>query len=189
MKPQIKYIELKSGYGDNGPAWIGLASFSKTGNTIYFNGQAFRKRAGISGNYYDIETGNEYWISGIKKDMTDRHWAGGGMIQIDKRIIEDYLEIVGLPSLDERKYSIVEIETDNFVEYFHEIENEKNERDPFDDFLHFKEPGNLSLDELQHVIGKLEQSEKNARYNKARRSHKDLRLKFETELEKRISAK
>ncbi|MFL9838337.1 hypothetical protein ABS768_12550 [Flavobacterium sp. ST-75] len=42
MKPQIKYIELKSGYSDNGPAWIGLVTFSKTGRTVYFNGKAFK---------------------------------------------------------------------------------------------------------------------------------------------------
>jgi hypothetical protein len=30
------YIELKTGYQDNGPAWIGRVKFSKTGQTIYF---------------------------------------------------------------------------------------------------------------------------------------------------------
>ena len=69
MKPQIKYIELKSGYSDDGPAWIGLVTFSKTGRTVYFNGKAFKslKPKGISGNHYDLETGEEYWISGVKK--------------------------------------------------------------------------------------------------------------------------
>ena len=35
----IKYIELKTGYADNGPAWIGNVKESKTGKTIYFNNQ------------------------------------------------------------------------------------------------------------------------------------------------------
>jgi hypothetical protein len=30
---EIKYVELKSGYADNGPAWIGRVKNSKTGNT------------------------------------------------------------------------------------------------------------------------------------------------------------
>jgi len=30
MKSDIKYIELKSDHGDNGAAWIGLVSFSKS---------------------------------------------------------------------------------------------------------------------------------------------------------------
>ena len=29
MKTQLKYIELKSGYSDDGPAWIGKVEFSK----------------------------------------------------------------------------------------------------------------------------------------------------------------
>ena len=33
MKSAIKYIELKTGFSDDGPAWIGLVSFSKTGKT------------------------------------------------------------------------------------------------------------------------------------------------------------
>ena len=40
-------------------------SFSKSGKTIYFDGKAFQSLngTGIKGNYFDIETGDEYWIS------------------------------------------------------------------------------------------------------------------------------
>ena len=38
----LKYIELKSGYNDNGPAWIGRVQQSRTGRTVYFNGMALR---------------------------------------------------------------------------------------------------------------------------------------------------
>lgn len=62
MKSEIIYVELKSGYSDNGPAWIGKGFYSKSGQSIYFNNQLFKKGSGISGNYYDIETGDEYWI-------------------------------------------------------------------------------------------------------------------------------
>ena len=34
----IRYIELKTGFSDRGPAWIGKVVFSKSGQTIYFNG-------------------------------------------------------------------------------------------------------------------------------------------------------
>ena len=187
MKPQIKYFELKSGFSDNGPAWIGLASFSKTGNTFYFNGKAFRKFSGINGNYYDIETGDEYWISGVKKDMTDRHWAGGGLIHIEKQVLDDYLKIVGQSSLDKQKYEVIEIDTDNSINHFHEIENEKIEKEGFDEFLHFKVPASLSVKELRHVIEELKESERVAAYNKGRRSMKAERMLFEEELERRIS--
>nr|WP_321519067.1 hypothetical protein [uncultured Bacteroides sp.] len=33
MESQIKYIELKTGYADDGPAWIGKVEFSKSGIT------------------------------------------------------------------------------------------------------------------------------------------------------------
>ena len=96
MQPQLCYIELKTGYSDNGPAWIGFVEYSKTGQTIYFNDKAFGKLkgSGLSGNYFDLETREEYWVSGVKKDGKDRHWAGNGKVTIDRACIEPYLNIV-----------------------------------------------------------------------------------------------
>ncbi len=34
MESQIKYIELKTGYADDGPAWIEKVEFYKSGITI-----------------------------------------------------------------------------------------------------------------------------------------------------------
>ena len=102
MKSELKYIELKSGFSDNGPAWIGMTTFSKSGRTIYFNGKALKSLngTGIAGNFYDLESGNEYWVSGIKKDGTDRHWTGGGKIMIDRELIDLYLSKVNFDELD-----------------------------------------------------------------------------------------
>ena len=72
----IRYIELKTGYNDDGPAWIGNVKESKSGQTVYFNNHAFQKYNGVRGNYVDVETGEEYWISRPKKNGQDRHWAG-----------------------------------------------------------------------------------------------------------------
>jgi hypothetical protein len=36
MKDRIMYVELKSGFSDDGPAWIGKVKFSKSGQTVYF---------------------------------------------------------------------------------------------------------------------------------------------------------
>ena len=84
LRTELKYIELKSGFSNNGTAWIGLVSFSKSEKTIYFDGKAFQSLngMGISGNYFDLESGDEYWISGVKKDMSDRQKFGGGKIYI-----------------------------------------------------------------------------------------------------------
>ena len=85
MIKDLMYIELKAGYSDNGPAWIGYVKTSKTKKTIYFNDHAFQKYNGGCSNYVDIETGDEYWISGLKKKESNRHWDGHGKIMIDQR--------------------------------------------------------------------------------------------------------
>ena len=125
MKTEIKYIELKTGYSDNGPAWIGKVKLSKSGQTIYFNDKAFKKGLSTYGNYFDIEAGEDYWISGIKKDGADRHWAGSGKITIDKNIIDKYLEITGFSSIDENIYTIVDIKENYPIERINKLENEK----------------------------------------------------------------
>ena len=90
------YIELKSGFGDSGPARIGRVSFSKTGLSVYYKGKRFQraKGGGIAGNYFDADTGEEYWISGVKRDRSDRHWAGSGAVEIDDDAREEYEAIL-----------------------------------------------------------------------------------------------
>ena len=68
MIKDLMYIELKTGYSDDGPAWIGYVKTSKTKKTIYFNNHAFQKYNGNYANYIDIENGDEYWISGLKNE-------------------------------------------------------------------------------------------------------------------------
>ncbi|MEM7633425.1 MAG: 1-deoxy-D-xylulose-5-phosphate synthase [Pseudomonadota bacterium] len=95
-KRRIMYMEQKSGFSDNGPARIGWVSYSKTGRTIYYGGKSFQVATGggISGNYFDVETGEEYWISGPKKNRQDRHWAGGGPVEIDEDARSAYKELI-----------------------------------------------------------------------------------------------
>lgn len=119
----IKYIELKTGYHDNGPAWIGKMKISRSGNTVYFNDHAFQKCNGCAGNYTDIESGDEYWISGVKKDGSDRHWAGNGKIIIDEKIIPEYLEITGEKEIDRARLTVRYIEDVFPVERIHKLLN------------------------------------------------------------------
>jgi len=106
----LRYIELKSGHSDSGPAWIGRVRLSKSKTTVYFNGRALKKAkgGGISGNYFDIETGQEYWVSGIKRNGQDRHWAGGGRILVEKDAVEEYLAFRALRELDRTQYEITD---------------------------------------------------------------------------------
>lgn len=104
------YIELKTGYSDDGPAWIGYVRTSKTKKTIYFNDHAFQKHNGNYSNYIDIENGDEYWISGLKKRESNRHWAGHGKIMIDSRAVNEYLAIIGEKELPLNLFEVVDIE-------------------------------------------------------------------------------
>ncbi|MCW1960699.1 hypothetical protein [Chryseobacterium viscerum] len=109
MKAKILYIENKSS-GHHGSAWIGFVEFSKSGQTVYFNNKALKKLKipGINANHFDIETGEEYWVSGVKKNGQDRHQFGGGKIMLDKNSIDEYLKLVDFTCIDENHFEIVE---------------------------------------------------------------------------------
>src|SRR5580704_767872 len=91
MKTRIMYIESKSG-GLNGPARIGRVTFSKTGRTIYYQGKTFKslKGQGFKANYYEEESGGQYWISGPRRDGTDRLYGGSTPVHIDEDIRDEY---------------------------------------------------------------------------------------------------
>ena len=125
MTTRLMYIELKSGYSDNGPAWIGEASFSRTGTTVYFNNKAFKRAKGIGANHYDIETGEWYWISGVKENRQDRHWAGNGKIFIDRKVIDAYLELTDYYQLNKSRFEIIEINETRDRQEFVKIANQQ----------------------------------------------------------------
>ena len=176
------YIELKSGFTDDGPAWIGLVEFSKSGRTAYFNNKAF-KHAG-KGHYGDIETGENYWISGVKKNGEDRHIFGKGKIQVDKMIVDEYLKLVDFDELKQSKYELVEIQSTEKAR-FNEILNAKLESGFDFDSLRFKETHKLTDKELDFMIDYCSEMEESVEYNKARRSFKDFRRELEYEYELR----
>ena len=57
---ELRYIELKTGWNDNGPAWIGFVKESRSGKMVYFNDHAFLRHSGEYSNYIDVETQEEY---------------------------------------------------------------------------------------------------------------------------------
>jgi len=95
---RIMYIESKAG-GLTGPARIGRVTFSKSGATLYYRGKSFQslKGYGFKGNYFDVETGERYWISGPRRDGRDSLYATHVRPEIDEDIREEYLrDIRGL---------------------------------------------------------------------------------------------
>ena len=88
---RIMYIECKAG-ALTGAARIGRVTFSQTGRTLYYGGQRFQslKGAGFKSNYYDVDTGEDYWISGPKREGGDALYGGSTPIEIDEEVREEY---------------------------------------------------------------------------------------------------
>ena len=72
MRSRIMYIEDKSG-GLDAVGRIGRVTFSKTGATLSYAGRTFQslKGAGFKANFYDVATGEHFWISGPRRDGAD----------------------------------------------------------------------------------------------------------------------
>ena len=88
---RIMYIENKAD-GLTGEARIGRVKFSKSRKSIHYKGVTFHslKGGGFKSNFYDIETEEEYWISGCKKDGSDRLYGERLPILIDEDVQEEY---------------------------------------------------------------------------------------------------
>ncbi len=93
---RVMYIENKEGYIDDFAAHIGWVTFSKSGKTVYYQDKILSriKKGGISGNHMDEETGEEYWVSGIKKRSSNTHWAESTNVKIDDDAREEYERII-----------------------------------------------------------------------------------------------
>jgi hypothetical protein len=99
------YIECKE-ESLSGPARIGRVRFSKTGRTLYYKDQKFQslKGAGFKANYYDLDSNEQYWISGCKKDGSDRLYGERVPIDIDDDVREEYwITIRNLPDKKNEK--------------------------------------------------------------------------------------
>jgi hypothetical protein len=91
-KTRIMYIERKAG-SLNGPACIGRVTFSKSGRSLTYAGRTFQSLNGhgFKANYFDVETGEEYWISGPHEDGRDRLYPESRQaVAIDEDVAAEY---------------------------------------------------------------------------------------------------
>ena len=94
---RIMWIEYKND-GLSGPARIGRVTFSKSGKSIHYQGKTFQtlRGNGFKANYFDVETGEEYWISGCRKDGVNALYSTD--VEVDEDVREEYWrEIRNLP--------------------------------------------------------------------------------------------
>jgi hypothetical protein len=122
----LRYIELKAGSGGGGPAWIARVQLSRSKSTVYFNGRALKraKGGGVAGNYFDLETGEEYWVSGVKKNGKDRHWAGSGIVLVEASAVQEYLALRAIGELDPKTHAITNDLAPTDISRFKRLENE-----------------------------------------------------------------
>lgn len=91
-KTRIMYIEDKSN-GLNGDARIGRVRFSKSGQSLHYAGRTFQRLGGqgFKANYFDVETGDYFWISGPRKDGNDRLYESSTKpVEIDPDVHDEY---------------------------------------------------------------------------------------------------
>ena len=89
---RVMYVENKEGDIDGHAARIGWVTFSKTGRTIYYRDLELKrlKGGGWAGNYYGEATGQEYWVSGVKKRGSNVHWAESVSVHVDEDAQSEY---------------------------------------------------------------------------------------------------
>jgi hypothetical protein len=181
MKSKLIYVEDKS-TGLTGEAWIGRGFYSRTGQTVYFNGQVFQRVKGYKYNHIDIETGAAYWISGVKKDGSDRLYNERLKIVLDASVIDEYLLHIGKSELPKNKFSIEELDNIPAKEITQTIEHE-SVQDPDTSFRY--KPENTLTDE-QLKLAKIHYEETmNEVHKKARKMYKIAIGKIIEEAEKR----
>jgi len=87
------YVENKDGTIDGADARIGWVTFSNTGSTVYYRGKELVEAQGIRGNFLDVATREEYWISGVKKRGSNVHWAERATVMVDSDAADAYREL------------------------------------------------------------------------------------------------
>lgn len=54
------------------------------------------KGAGFKSNYFELESGEDYWISGPHKDQNDRLYGGNQGVIVDPGVQEEYEVLIEL---------------------------------------------------------------------------------------------
>jgi hypothetical protein len=90
MITRIMYMECKTG-ACAGSARIGRVTFNRTGRSLRYGDQVFRRivGGGAHSNYRDDATQKEYWISGCKRRGGDR-LHDSAPVEIDEDVREEY---------------------------------------------------------------------------------------------------
>jgi len=65
-----------------------------------------QRRGESGGNYVDMETRESFWVSGVKRNGEDRHWAGSGKVLVEAAAVAEYLQTIGAKTLDKSRCEV-----------------------------------------------------------------------------------
>src|SRR5689334_14257277 len=91
-----------------------------------------QRRGESGGNYVDMETGESFWISGVKKNGEDRHWAGSGKILVEAAALSDYLKATGAKTLNRSRCDVTDAIRPTDIKKLSELANALGKGDPDD---------------------------------------------------------
>jgi hypothetical protein len=71
------FVQLKTGHDtDKGPAWISWVDFNRSWKTARWHGKTLQRWPGMSdANFYDVDSKEEYWLSGPHRDQGDTRYS------------------------------------------------------------------------------------------------------------------
>jgi len=101
---RIMYIEYK-GDGLAGHGRIGWVEMTRTTRSYIYGGKRLQKyKGGYKWNCFDVETSENYWVTGPKKNGQDRLY--GGIVEIDEDArVEYWMKIRNKPEcVNQKKY-------------------------------------------------------------------------------------
>jgi hypothetical protein len=82
-----------------------------------------QRRGDSGGNYVDMETGESFRVSGVKKNGQDRHWAGSGKVLVEAAALTDYLNEIGAKSLDRSRCEVTNAIRQTDIERLSQLAN------------------------------------------------------------------
>ena len=91
-----------------------------------------QRRGESGGNYVDMETGESFWISGVKKNGEDRHWAGAGRVLIEAAAVSDYLKAIGAKTLNTSRCEVTHAIRQTDIERLSQLANSSGKGWPHD---------------------------------------------------------
>jgi len=75
-----------------------------------------------------METGESFWVSGVKKNGEDRHWAGSGKVLVEAAALSDYLTAIGAETLDRSRCEVTNTIRQTDIERLSKLANASAKR-------------------------------------------------------------